>query len=235
MLTLFWDIDGTLIGTAGAGRAAWCQAAVDVSGCVVDFATLTTAGLTDVQISNLVACKINPLDRAALAPAILARYEALLPEHLPRTAGRVLPNVRPILDDLQGRGGAANLLLTGNTRAGALAKLAYYDLGHYFRGGAFSDGTVDRAEVASRAVTVAASLVPGFVPGRALIIGATPHDIHCARAVGVRALAVASHVYTADELAAHAPWAVVDALPEPAAFVTLVGLEPIGEAVRAGA
>ena len=100
MLTLFWDIDGTLVTTADAGRAAWCQAAAEVSGEAVDWGTLRTAGLTDVQIADLIARHVDPADHAALALAVLARYEALLPMYLPQTAGRVLPNVRAILDCL---------------------------------------------------------------------------------------------------------------------------------------
>jgi phosphoglycolate phosphatase len=236
MLTLFWDIDGTLISTAGAGRAAWCEAAGDVSTQFVDFATLPIAGLTDIQIADLVAGTIDPHHRAQLAPVILARYESLLAMHLPRTTGRVLPNVRAILEHLRGRDDVMSLVLTGNTRAGALTKLSYYGLGHYFPAGAFSDGTVNRAEVASRAVAAAAALLGGrFQIERAIVIGDTPHDIHCAHAVGIRALAVASHVFSAAELAAHAPWAVLEGLPEPAAFVARLGLEPIEAAVRAEA
>jgi phosphoglycolate phosphatase len=236
MLTLFWDIDGTLISTAGAGRAAWSEAAADVSGTAVDLALLATAGLTDVQIADLLAATIDRARRDTLAPLILARYESLLPAHLPRTAGHVLPNVRPILETLDRRRDVTSLLLTGNTRRGAATKLAYYGLGGYFRAGAFADGTRDRIDVARRALTLAASIVPGrFRTDDALVIGDTPHDIHCARAVGVRALAVASHVYTAAALAAHAPWAVLDSLPAPAEFLAHVGLAPIEVTARAGA
>ena len=42
-----------------------------------------------------------------------------------------------------------------------------------------------------------------------LVIGDTPRDIECARAVGARSLAVATGKYTVAELSADAPtWAV---------------------------
>jgi phosphoglycolate phosphatase len=38
-----------------------------------------------------------------------------------------------------------------------------------------------------------------------LVIGDTPLDIRCARAVGARVLAVATGIHAAEELAPHAP------------------------------
>jgi phosphoglycolate phosphatase-like HAD superfamily hydrolase len=47
--------------------------------------------------------------------------------------------------------------------------------------------------------------------GQVLVIGDTPHDIRCARAIGARALAVATGGAEFAELQRHAPdWAVAD-------------------------
>ena len=48
---VFWDIDGTLLSTGGAGRIAWVQAAADVWGRDLDPQLVRTAGLTDVEIA----------------------------------------------------------------------------------------------------------------------------------------------------------------------------------------
>ena len=224
MLTIFWDIDGTLLKTAGAGSAAWREAAAEVAGGPVDLASFATAGNPDPLIAAEIARRLPGEPSDQRVARLIERYEALLPLHLPRTRGHVLDGVREILDDLRGRDGVLSLLLTGNTRAAATAKLRYYGLDGYFADGAFSDGTRDRAEIAVRAVALAARLSHAFHIDDALVIGDTPHDIRCARAVGVRALAVASNAYSVAQLTAHDPWAVLERLPSPADFAALVGL-----------
>jgi phosphoglycolate phosphatase len=225
MLTLFWDIDGTLLTTAGAGMAAWRHAATEVAGTPVDLSGLSTRGLTDIQVAQTigrcVAAGVDVWDETAL----IRCYEARLAVDLPKGSGHVLPGVRDILDALRTRDDVALLLLTGNTRAGAATKLALYGLAEYFVGGAFCDGTRDRSHVARNAVGVARGLFGDrFSSSRAIVIGDTPHDIRCAAAIGVRALAVASNAYSVSDLAFHAPWCVIDRLPSPDDFAALVGL-----------
>lgn len=221
MLTLFWDIDGTLLTTAGAGTAAWREAAADVAGSPVELSDLVTAGLPDPQIASQIARRIPGVPEKH----VIERYEALLPVHLPRTAGRVLAGVREILDDLRTRDGVLSLLLTGNTRAAATTKLRYYGLDGYFADGAFSDGITDRMEIAANAVVLATrASAHAFRADRAVVIGDTPHDIRCARAIGVRALAVASNAHSVEQLAAHDPWMVLDRLPTPTEFAARLGL-----------
>ena len=57
---------------------------------------------------------------------------------------------------------------------------------------------------------------------RIVIIGDTPADIHCGRALGVRALGVATGRYSTDELAAHDPAAVFANLTETQAVVDAI-------------
>ncbi len=58
-----------------------------------------------------------------------------LPEYLHRREGHVMPGVREMLADLDEHPGVVNLLLTGNTEAGARAKLAHYGLDRFFPAG----------------------------------------------------------------------------------------------------
>jgi phosphoglycolate phosphatase-like HAD superfamily hydrolase len=51
------------------------------------------------------------------------------------------------------------------------------------------------------------------------VIGDTPHDIMCARAIGARAVAVASGSYGLADLEPHDPWWLIPALPAPEAFL----------------
>jgi phosphoglycolate phosphatase-like HAD superfamily hydrolase len=219
-LVLFWDIDGTLLTTARAGIAAWEDAAADLVGHPVDFATLETAGLTDIEIASRIPPRFGLEPTADRIEQLVRRYEAQLPARLPLRAGRVLPGVREIAAALRDRPDVCSLLLTGNTRAGARAKLLHYGLDGDFPTGAFSDGTTDRPSIARKALVMAGERL-GRPPAaeRTYVIGDTPRDIDCARAIGARAVAVASGDFTVDELRGHGPWWAIERLPPPAAFL----------------
>jgi phosphoglycolate phosphatase-like HAD superfamily hydrolase len=135
--------------------------------------------------------------------------------------------VKAILDGLADRADVRSYLLTGNTRGGAHAKLTYYGLWSYFPDGAFAEDPRDRATIAVRAMDLARRDGP-MEPADAFVIGDTPHDIHCANAIGVRTIAVATGGYAADELRAHEPWQLFDALPGPDEFLQLVQSAPRG-------
>jgi phosphoglycolate phosphatase-like HAD superfamily hydrolase len=222
---LLWDIDGTLLTTARGGIFALEAAAVEVGGVELDVAELRTAGLTDGQIAvvMLEACGHEPDE--AMVDRFLRVYERELPAALHRRDGRVLPGVEAILDDLSERDDVVSLLLTGNTPGGAAAKLGHYGLDRRFDAGAFCVGTGPRDDIARAAMDLARSALGSEPdPARTFVIGDTPHDITCARAIGARCIAVATGVYDRAALAEHEPWRALDALPEPAAFRALVGL-----------
>jgi phosphoglycolate phosphatase-like HAD superfamily hydrolase len=54
------------------------------------------------------------------------------------------------------------------------------------------------------------------------VIGDTPHDIHCANAIGARTIAVATGGYTVEELGEHRPWRVFAELPPVDEFMRLI-------------
>lgn len=156
--------------------------------------------------------------------AFLRVYERELPAALPRRTGRILPGVVEILRDLSGERGVFNLLLTGNTRAGARAKLRHYGLDSHLVDGAFCAGIGPRSDIARVAWRLAGERAPGMGSDRAFVIGDTPHDISCGKEIGARTIAVATGGYGLAELEACEPWAAVERLPHPAAFRNLVGL-----------
>lgn len=226
---LFWDIDGTLLTTGRAGIFAWEDAVEAITGRRVDLQAFATAGLTDVEIAGRLLDELAPHDRSRRLELVRA-YEAALPHNLPRRRGAVLPNVRESIEHLRfAYPQVRQLLLTGNTRAGARAKLAHYGLVELFEGGAFADDCEDRVAIARNAL----ALIEGTGPvalERVYVIGDTPHDIRCGRAVGARTIAVATGVHSVDDLAPHDPWIVLERLPEPAEFAVLIGLDPRGDA-----
>lgn len=221
MIVLFWDIDGTLLTTGKAGVPAWEQAVREVVGHDFQLSSFRVAGLTDYQIA---VRTFEMLDVAADEETIrrmVRRYEELLPQELSKKRGRVLPNVREILEHLRGRPDVRSYLLTGNTRGGARAKLTHYDLFKYFPDGAFAEDARERATIAVRALDMARTAGPVADDG-VFVVGDTPHDIDCANAISARTVAVATGGYSLDELESYGPWRAFDALPPAPEFIRLI-------------
>jgi phosphoglycolate phosphatase len=222
MIVLFWDIDGTLLSTGRAGMFAWADALREVTGRDFDHDSIRTAGLTDYQIAQRTLEMIGVAHDPAVVERFLRRYEELLPAALPRRQGRVLDNVREILEHLRDeRPDVRSYLLTGNTRAGARAKLTYYGLSGFFSDGAFAEDVGARARIAVRALELARRAGP-VGDETVFVIGDTPHDIECAKPIGAKTIAVATGGYSVDELRPHAPWRLFETLPPPAEFVRLI-------------
>jgi phosphoglycolate phosphatase len=134
--------------------------------------------------------------------------------------GRVLPGVLDLLEQLSQRRDVALGLLTGNTRRGAQLKLDHYRLGHYFgephpiRGG-FGDEHLDRDAVARHALEEMERYVGQSAHvDRVVVVGDTPLDVQCARAISARAVAVATGIHSRHELASAQPDLLVDSLAD---------------------
>ena len=222
---LYWDIDGTLLSTARAGVFALEEGAQAVLGWRPDLSEMKTAGLTDHRIAARALEREGANASPEAVDEFIAEYERRLPEALPRRQGEVLPGVREILAALDGREDVLSVLLTGNTRAGARAKLDHYGLADHFVDGAFSEDLGTRESIARRARVLATERL-GAPPqdGRAYVIGDTPHDVDAGRAIDARTVVVATGGYGFDELAGLDPWWALERLPPPAEFTERLGI-----------
>ena len=227
MYVFFWDIDGTLLSTARAGVFALVAAAQELCDVEPDLDALPTSGLTDAEVARLVLVSCGGEGDDATVQRFLRAYERALPECLGRREGHVMPGVREILEAFESRDDVTSLLLTGNTEAGAAAKLRHYDLDRYFPdGGSFCIDGGERAEIARRAVAMAGERLDAELDlSRTFVIGDTRHDIACGKAIGARTVAVA-FTQPAEELRAEDPWLLLDAFPEPEQFARSLGLAP---------
>jgi phosphoglycolate phosphatase-like HAD superfamily hydrolase len=115
--------------------------------------------------------------------------------------------------------------LTGNTRGGARAKLTNYRLFEFFAAGAFAEDPGERATIAVRALELARQAGP-IADESLFVIGDTPHDIECARAIGAKTIAVATGGYSLEELQSHHPWRAMPELPPVDALLDLFGARP---------
>jgi phosphoglycolate phosphatase len=199
MPILLFDIDGTLVRTGGAGKAAMEAALRERFGVSTIYDTVPYSGRTDPAIAAdlLAAHGLDPAD----APALTAAYLDRLPRYLQPGVGTVCPGVAELVTDLAGRTGVTLGLLTGNTRRGAERKLGHYALWEPFRFGGFGDDRTCRNDVARAAVAAAESHLGRPVdPREVWVIGDTPLDVSCARAVGAKVVAVGTGWHPLDEL-----------------------------------
>ena len=223
-MLVFWDIDGTLLTTGRAGIFAWQEALADVAGIEADLWDFDTAGHPDFGIADRLLRQVAGV--ADPDPGLILRlvegYEARLPAALGRREGRVLPNVREILEALAREPQAASMLLTGNTRRGGRAKLEHYGLAEFFREGGFSDGALDRSAIARVALERARASGTGAEAAGVFVVGDTPHDVRCAESIRAKAIAVATGTYGAEALEAGGAWRVFPQLPPASEFLALL-------------
>jgi len=209
-LVLF-DIDGTLIQSGGAGEKAFARV------CATEFdvpngtQNLHFAGRTDTSIVRdfFQQHRIEP--SAENFRRFFDRYVFCLDFMLGQLAGRVLPGAREMIRDLRLLPKAPALgLLTGNIRLGAQIKLGHYRLWDEFATGGFGDDSEDRNQIAVIARERGSALLKQKLRrDEIVVIGDTPRDIECAKAIEAKSLAVASGGYQRDQLIEHHPtWAV---------------------------
>ncbi|MCU0752093.1 MAG: HAD hydrolase-like protein [Akkermansiaceae bacterium] len=219
MLYLF-DIDGTLVDTGGAGMAALEETTLEIFGEAGP--PLDLAGATDLGIVIGIHRHFSMEATRERISEYLALYQQRLDWNLVHGGfpGRAIEGAVTLLDQLAARPHAALGLLTGNIAGGAASKIRHYGFASYFAFGAFGCDDADRNRLGPIALDRAASHTGrGFTPRETWIIGDTPKDIACARAIGARCLAVATGRFTADELEACGPDHVVASLDEAAGLI----------------
>jgi phosphoglycolate phosphatase len=227
-LVLF-DIDGTILWSDGAGRRAMQRALTAAFGTSGD-ERYRYDGKTDMQIVRDLM-RAEGLEDAVIderMEALLADYVTGLHEELRTGASQIerLDGVLELLDALEERADRRVGLLTGNIQVGAHAKLRAVGIDPTrFVASAFGSDHEIRRELPAIAQRRARDELGLHVGGDAIvIIGDTPADIDCTRAIGARAIAVATGRYSVDELASHSPVAV---------FANLVDTDAVMRAIDA--
>ena len=211
-LVLF-DIDGTLVRTGGAGIQSFQRVSETQFGATGGFERFKFAGRTDFGL-------VREFFGQRYIPSTPENFERFFLHHvhwlhqiLGASHAEECPGVREFIRDLQGLPNPPLLgLLTGNIRLGAEIKLRHFHLWDVFQIGAFSDDSENRDEIAAVARARGSRVLGGKLDDdQVLVIGDTPLDIRCGRAIGAKVLAVATGGATLAELVQHRPdWAVED-------------------------
>jgi phosphoglycolate phosphatase len=218
VLLVLWDIDGTLVDSAGHGRFAFEEAFEAVIGGVPDW--VEYAGRTDHQIA------LSMLNNSAEhLSAVLEQLVAKLAvrKSAIATEGRVYPGVPETLAALHEADGVINSLLTGNLEANAAVKVGAFGLERWldFEAGAYgSDPHERRSDLVAIARERAAARY-GQTTG-AVLVGDTPLDVLAAREAGARAVAVATGFADLDSLRASEPDALLQDLSDTEAAIRAI-------------
>jgi phosphoglycolate phosphatase len=201
---LLFDVDGTLLLKATAAHAEAVHEALREVYGVGDLSAVRVeaAGRTDYEIARAICLQLGltaerfDAGRQEFRIACVAAYARLCPEDLSEF---VAPGVTDVLEALAARDGTRLALLTGNLEPIARLKIRRAGLGRYFEPGqgGFGSDHEDRTELPA----IARRRAGHYPRAKTVVIGDTPRDIACARADGVRCIAVATGPYGPDELA----------------------------------
>lgn len=218
---LLFDIDGTLVHTAGAGRRALDAAFLELYGWDDATGGMWFGGKTDpLIVREAFALRGEVPERAdaeleRILPVYLVHLEREL--EVGRAGCRNLPGTAALLAALGARRAEClPALLTGNIEGGARRKLEACGLAwSSFRCGAYGDEAPRRVDLlpvaAARAQACAGR---AFDLRQAVVIGDTPADVEVARAHGALAIAVATGASPREVLAAESPDVLLDDLSD---------------------
>jgi phosphoglycolate phosphatase-like HAD superfamily hydrolase len=206
MQVCLFDIDGTLLASGGAGKAAMEAALVSQFGVPEPVLRVQYSGRTDRAICRDLL-QFHGVDESPENWTLLrTAYLSNLPDYLARHQGRILPGIQALLEHLESLDHVVVGLLTGNLREGARIKLSHYGLFHYFAFGGYGDDHICRDDVAREALMAVHDHCNGSAAVEQLwVIGDTPLDIRCARAIGAKVAAVATGFHPPEELQACGP------------------------------
>ncbi|HRP62106.1 MAG TPA: HAD family hydrolase [Phycisphaerales bacterium] len=204
MLILF-DIDGTMLVTERAGIHAMRDAGRELFHPDFTVDGVEFSGRLDPVIYRDLAA-LNAIDDAE---ARHDEFRAAYGRHLGRLLGagpvaRALPGVAALIDRLRLHENITLGLLTGNYPETGTLKItrAGFDPSAFVVHAWGVDGATRRhlPRVAVERYTQLRGV--GLPPESVIVIGDTPHDVDCARAHACRSLAVATGLFSVDELLA---------------------------------
>jgi phosphoglycolate phosphatase len=217
MSLVLFDIDGTLLRGAGPHhKNALIEGVRRVTGLSATFDGIDTSGQLDRDLITalLRGAGVAEADTAAAIAEVAAECQRCYCADCPADLSAfVCKGAREALSQLRACGAVLGLV-TGNLSAIGWRKMDLAGLREFFSVGSFSEDGTTRAELARFAVSRACDKKLVSFGCRVALIGDHANDILAARANGFQAIAVASGVMPASELARHAPDILLNSLSE---------------------
>lgn len=215
---LLFDVDGTLISTNGVAGKIMLKILQEEIHQSIEYDIKVFVGSTDRlilrQFIENASLPIEDID--TIIDRVLLKYLSELSTTLNSPKGVKIQNgVTNLLQRLKDDELIKMGLLTGNIKAGAHFKLGAVNLNTFFPIGAFGDDAIERNSLPPIAINRAEKYFGvAFPPQNVWIIGDSPRDIICAKANGLRSLAVASGWNSIEELKEHGPTILLNNLSD---------------------
>jgi phosphoglycolate phosphatase-like HAD superfamily hydrolase len=203
---VLWDVDGTLVHTAGYGRDAFGEAFAVIFGRQADLTSVSMGGRTDHDIAIEVLATAGVDDGDTHVPRMLDELAVALEAVRERIAeeGHPTPGARETLEALAHQSGITQSLLTGNIETNAALKLGAFGLARFVDleiGGYGSDPHTTRSDLVGVAREKAQRLRGMRVDAAdTILIGDTPLDVEAAHGAGARAIGVGAASFTRQQL-----------------------------------
>jgi phosphoglycolate phosphatase len=214
MRLILFDIDGTLLREGMAPKIAFARALRETYSTTGPVGEFKFAGMTDPECVSAIM-RLAGVEEATIRqrrPECLRRYvDHLAVEMQSHDGARLFPGVRELLERLNKLDDVLVGLLTGNIVRGAELKLRRWNIQDYFRFGAYGDDHEDRTVLAQIALEKARALAGRpFTGADTTVVGDTPKDVACARAIGARAVVVATGTVGRADLIQSSPDVILD-------------------------
>ena len=200
-----FDIDGTLLNCRDAVHYfAFCSVLSELAGRKMNLEGVTAHGNTDMGIVRdaLALAGVSAeawVPRLADVQTALCRYVA---DHQHDLCVEPAPAVERALDHLRQRGAKLGVV-TGNLEQIGRLKLHHAGLLESFDFAAYSDDSNDRKEIVARWLRHARNLCGESAA--VSVVGDTPADIRAAQANGLDVIAVATGIYSREQLEMERP------------------------------
>ena len=200
-----FDIDGTLLNCRDAVHYfAFCDALTTLAGKPTNLDGVVTHGNTDVGILRdalRLAGVADEVWRPRLAET-QARLGDFVEERVDQFDIEATPGIAAVLAHLEAKGAVLGVA-TGNLERIGRAKLARAGVLEWFDFGGYSDAFETRREVFQAALARARGLAGA--DASVCVVGDTPEDVRAAKACGLPVIAVATGVFSYEELGAEGP------------------------------
>lgn len=192
---LLFDIDGTLIDSAGSGRRSLKSSINAVTGLNCDQAIdFSFMGKTDMFIIKTILTKMSIEVTETILSDIKNLYIKDLETNITQNNNKkVIEGVHNFLTDALSHDDVILSLQTGNIMKGAFIKLRSLGLDKYFNTGGFGDFHENRTEIIKQAVESIWSYGNKvFSSNDVVVIGDTPADIYAGKAFKYKTVGVCS-------------------------------------------